>query len=118
MSIQVYGIPNCGTCRKALQWLDANGATYEFINLKEIPPDRETIAGWITTLTAKPLRNTSGISYRNLGEEKQTWTDEQWLDAFAQDAMLLKRPIFVKAGVAVLTGFRAKESDIRAKLQL
>ncbi|TAD94208.1 MAG: arsenate reductase, partial [Oscillatoriales cyanobacterium] len=22
MSIQVYGIPNCGTCKKAFKWLE------------------------------------------------------------------------------------------------
>jgi arsenate reductase len=41
------------------------------------------------------------------GDEKQTWTDEQWIDAFAQDAMLIKRPLIVKDGMAVLVGFRA-----------
>lgn len=116
MSIRVYGIPNCGTCKKALNWLDANGVSYEFINTKEHPPSREAIADWVKSLTAKAMRNTSGQSYRALGSEKQTWTDEQWIDAFAGDAMLLKRPLMVKDGTAVLVGFRAKEAEIREKL--
>lgn len=116
MSLEVYGIPNCGTCKKALQWLQDNGINYEFINTKEKPPTRQQIEAWAKVLTTKAMRNTSGQSYRALGEAKQNWSDSQWIDAFAQDAMLLKRPLFVKNGNAVLVGFRAKESEIRQRL--
>lgn len=118
MTIQVYGIPNCGTCKKAFKWLEDNGVKYEFINTKENLPTHEMIQGWVEALGAKPMRNTSGQSYRSLGEEKQTWTDEQWIEAFAKDAMLLKRPLFVKDGTAALVGFREKEDAIREKLGL
>jgi arsenate reductase len=118
MSIQVYGIPNCGTCKKALQWLDDNQVTYEFINTKETPTTQAMIQAWVETLGNKPLRNTSGQAYRDLGEQRNTWSDQQWIEAFAQNAMLLKRPLFVRDNQAVLTGFRAKEGVIREKLGL
>jgi arsenate reductase len=118
MSIQVYGIPNCGTCKKAFQWLIDKGVSYEFINTKENPPTREAIASWVESLGTKSMRNTSGQSYRSLGEQKEQWTQEEWIDAFAKDPMLLKRPLFVKDGVAVLVGFRAKEETIQEKLAL
>ena len=116
MSIQVYGIPNCGTCKKAFQWLDSNGVDYEFINTKEAAPSREMIDAWVNALGSKPMRNTSGQSYRAIGDEKKEWSDEQWVDAFSKDAMLLKRPLFVKDGTAVLVGFRAKEDVIKEAL--
>ena len=62
MALQVYGIPNCGTCKKALKWLDNNGIDYEFINTKEQPPNREQLTAWVEALTARPMRNTSGMS--------------------------------------------------------
>ncbi len=116
MSIQVYGIPNCGTCKKAFAWLQNNNIEYEFVNTKENPPSKEMVENWVKNLTSKPMRNTSGLSYRALGEEKKTWSDEQWIEAFSQDAMLLKRPLFVKDGNAVLVGFREKEEVIKKKL--
>jgi arsenate reductase len=112
--IQVYGIPTCGTCKKAFQWLAANGIEYEFINTKEQPPSRNMIQAWVKTLGYKPMRNTSGQSYRALGDQKDSWTEEQWIDAFSQDAMLLKRPLFVKDGTAVVVGF--KEDAVRQAL--
>ncbi|NMF82129.1 Spx/MgsR family RNA polymerase-binding regulatory protein [Nodosilinea sp. P-1105] len=116
MALTVYGIPTCGTCKKACQWLDSHGIAYSFVNTKVDPPNRETIADWVNTLGAKPMRNTSGQSYRALGDEKKTWTDDQWIDAFAADAMLLKRPLFVRDGQAVLVGFRASDEDLKAAL--
>jgi arsenate reductase (glutaredoxin) len=106
ISIQVYGIPTCGTCKKALQWLDAQEISYQFINTKEQPPSREEIASWVDSLGFQPMRNTSGQSYRALDEIKDTWEDKEWVSAFSDDVMLLKRPLFVKDGRAIAVGFR------------
>ena len=117
MGLVAYGITNCGTCKKALKWLDENGIEYEFVNTKEQPPSREAIAGWVASLTAKPMRNTSGQAYRAIPTERRNaMTDEEWISAFAENAMLLKRPLFVRDGTAVMTGFRGSEATIREKL--
>ncbi|MGB3300737.1 MAG: Spx/MgsR family RNA polymerase-binding regulatory protein [Phormidesmis sp.] len=116
MSLKVYGIPNCGTCKKAIAWLTEKNIPYEFINTKEQPPAQPMIEAWVNALSVKPMRNTSGLSYRALGEEKKDWSDRQWIEAFAQDAMLLKRPLFEKDDKAVMVGFRAKEEEKLAKL--
>ena len=116
MSIQVYGIPNCGTCKKAFKWLEDSDVTYEFINTKENPPTREMIENWVNSLGFQPMRNTSGQSYRALGNERKDWTSKEWIEAFAKDAMLLKRPLFVKDETAVLVGFRDAPDMMREKL--
>lgn len=116
--LQIYGIPNCGTCKKALKWLDERAIAYEFINTKNQLPTQEQIANWVTALGSKPMRNTSGQSYRALGPERNTWTDEQWIAAFTEDAMLLKRPLFVREGQALKTGFRGSDTEIASQLGL
>ena len=116
MSLKVYGIPTCNTCTKALKWLDARQVDYEFINTKKDAPTAKMIAKWVATLGSKPMRNTSGKSYRAIGEEKKTWSDEQWVEAFSQDAMLLKRPLFVRDGDAVFVGFRGSDEAIAESL--
>ncbi len=114
-SIQVYGIPTCGTCKKALQWLDAQEISYEFINTKEFPPTPEQISNWVEKLGYQPMRNTSGQSYRALDPVKDTWDDTQWISAFSDDVMLLKRPLFVKNGLAIAVGFRNAD-EIKQRL--
>ena len=116
MTLQVYGIPNCGTCKKVLHWLQSRGVEYEFINTKEQPPSQSMIETWVAALGSPPLRNTSGQSYRALGEVKQTWTDAEWIAAFAKDAMLIKRPVFVQADRPILAGF--KDDRLRELLEL
>ena len=106
MALRVYGIPTCSTVKKAKKWLEEQGLDYEWNNTRENAPDAETLAGWVGTLGAKPFKNTSGGSYRALGPEKKEWSDEQWIAAFAEDAMLLKRPVLEKDGVALTTGFK------------
>jgi arsenate reductase (glutaredoxin) len=125
MTLKVYGIPTCNTCKKALKWLQENRIEYEFINTKDHPPDRSQIARWVDALGSKPMRNTSGKSYRaissrnpqGVADDKQTWTDDQWVTAFAQDAMLLKRPLFVREETALLVGF-SDQSEGLEKLRL
>lgn len=116
MALQVYGISNCGTCKKAFKWLEDQGIDYEFIDTKVNPPTPEQITQWVIALGSKPMRNTSGQAYRALADDKQTWTDKQWVDAFAANAMLIKRPLFVKDVKAVLVGFRAKEEVLQKTL--
>jgi arsenate reductase (glutaredoxin) len=118
VKLEIYGIPNCGTCKKALQWCADQAVEYDFINTKEQPPQADTIRVWVKDLGNKPLRNTSGQSYRSLGADRDTWSDEQWVTAFAADAMLLKRPLFVRKGKALMAGFRGKDEEIRDRLGL
>jgi arsenate reductase len=91
---------------------------YDFINTKLHPPSRDTLQGWVQRLGVKPLLNTSGQVYRGLPADKQTWTEVQWIEALAADAMLLKRPLFVRDGEAVMAGFPPQQPDLRARLGL
>lgn len=99
-----------------MAWLADHGVDYVFINTKEESPTPTQLSDWVNQLGAKSMRNTSGKSYRALGEERNRWTEEQWVDAFSKDAMLLKRPLFVKDGTAVLVGFKASDAILQEKL--
>jgi arsenate reductase len=104
--LTVYGIPTCDSCRKARKWLDAQGHAHAWVDLRKTPPDGQTVAGWVAALGAKKLKNTSGGSYRALPADKADWSDAQWTDAYASDPMLLKRPVLVRDGTAITTGFK------------
>ncbi len=114
----IYGIPHCSTCKKATAWLTSLGGAFEFVDLKTAPPDGETLARWVAQLGNRPLRNTSGRSYRALPADKHSWSDAQWVEAFAADAMLLRRPVMVRDGVAVAAGFLGDENVLKQRLGL
>ena len=113
-----YGIPTCNSCKKALKWLDQQGVSYTWVNTRNNPPSRAQIDSWIGSIGSKPMKNTSGGSYRALGEEKKTWSDVEWAQAFSNDSMLLKRPLFARDGRALCTGFRGTDEELKKKLAL
>ena len=116
MSLTLYGIPTCGTVKKARKWLEAREVSYTWVDLREAPPSRDQIDGWVAAFGARPMRNTSGGAYRALGDEKKTWDDARWAAAFAEDPMLLKRPIIERGGVPVQVGFRGSDDEIADRL--
>lgn len=111
--MKVYGIPTCGTVRKAKSWLDNKKIDYVSVDLRQNPPSRAQLQGWVRAVGSRALRNTSGGSYRALGEEKESWSEEQWLDAFAADPMLIKRPVIERDGSLLLVGFSRSESELQ-----
>lgn len=104
--VTLYGIPTCGTVRKARRWLDSAGMAHDWVDIRENPPGLERIQAWIRVLGCRPLRNTSGRAYRALPAARNQWSDKEWARAFAMNPMLLRRPVVEAGGVPVLVGFR------------
>lgn len=114
MSITFYWYPNCGTCRKAKNWLDAHGVSYNAVHIVENPPNRDENEQLYkkSGLELKRFFNTSGQKYRELGlkDKINTLEEGELLDLLASDGMLLKRPI-VTNGEKVTVGFKEEEFE-------
>ncbi len=108
MTLKVYQYPKCGTCRKALKWLDAHGVEYTSIDIVEQPPSKTALSSLVkrSGLPVRKWFNTSGQSYRQGGfkQKLETMSDAQAVAALAADGKLIKRPVLVGDGV-VLVGF-------------
>ena len=110
--------PKCTTCQKARAYLDANGISYEFRDIKLENPTLEELTTWwkASGLPLKKFFNTSGLQYKalNLKDKLPAMTEEEQLALLATDGMLVKRPILVGDGF-VLTGFLQAEWDEKLK---
>lgn len=106
MTITVYGIPTCGTVKKARKWLDERGIEYDWIDFRKTPPLPKQVERWFEVFGVKSMKNTSGGAYRAFGPEKKTWSDKRWLEEFKKDPMLLKRPIIEIDGEPITIGFK------------
>lgn len=109
MSLTIYQYPKCGTCRKALKWLDEKGIEYESIHIVEQPPTQEQLKTLIdkSGLDIKKFFNTSGMKYRELGlkDKLKDMSDDEKIELLASDGMLIKRPIATD-GDKVTVGFK------------
>lgn len=118
MTRTVYGIPTCGTVKKARAWLDARAVPYVWVDLRAAPPSPEKIQAWSAAFGTKAMRNTSGAAYRALGAEKASWGDAEWAAAFARDPMLLKRPLIDGDGAPLSVGWQGSDAELSARLHL
>ena len=116
MTLTVYGIPSCGTVKKARSWLDGARRPHSFVDFRQTPPSAAQVRGWVAKFGSRALRNTSGGSYRARGPEKDAWTEAQWTAAFIADAMLIKRPVVERDGVPVIVGWTLEETEIVERL--
>jgi arsenate reductase len=104
----IYHYAGCGTCKKALKWLEAQGLRPTRVDLVATPPSRAALSD-LWRRSGRPLErffNTSGQSYRD-GDFKARlpgMSEADKLAALAADGKLVKRPI-LDLGEAVLVGF-------------
>ncbi|MEO5716191.1 MAG: arsenate reductase family protein [Luteolibacter sp.] len=105
----VYAYSNCDSCRKAIKWLDENGIDYELKAIRETPPTPDELRAAIKLLSGdlRPLFNSSGADYRQLGikERMSSLTDEDAISLLSQNGNLVKRPFLIGEN-RLLTGFK------------
>jgi arsenate reductase len=109
-SVTVLAYAACGTCKKALRWLDENKIAYAVRPIVEQPPTREELDRWLPAsgLPVRKWLNTSGQSYRALGKAKvDAANDDELVRWLTQDGKLVNRPVVV-LGDRVLVGFDAE----------
>lgn len=110
MTLQIYGIPNCDTVKKARKWLDANGVEYIFHDYKKQGADPEKVAAWIEQAGLDLVLNKRGTTFRKLSDEEKA----QAGDSHGAVALLVQHPSMIKRPIAehsqgILVGFKEDE---------
>ncbi len=111
----VYGIKNCDTVKKALNALDSNNITYDFIDIKKCVPDTHTLQHWCDTVGEEALVNTRGTTWRQLSDADKHHAKQQPIPYIQQMPTLMKRPIIVHDNGDITVGFTAQ---VQQKLQI
>ena len=114
MTIQLYGIPNCDTVKKARKWLDANRMDYAFHDYKKEGADARKLAEWADAAGWEALLNTRGTTFRKLDDADRAGIDcDKAIRLMVAHPSMIKRPVAEHAG-GVLIGF--SEADWSAAL--
>lgn len=96
--ITLYGIPNCGSVKKAKDWLSDRGLAYEEVNWKKRPITRAEMARFVAEKGMDVVLNRRGMTWRKLGLKDLDLSDEQLLDQLLEHQGLMKRPVIDKDG--------------------
>ena len=110
--LKLYGYKQCGTCRKAEEFLQQAGIDYEYIDITENPPAAEELAAIVerASVPLNKLFNTSGVQYRELKIKDQLpeLSDQAILVLLAGNGRLIKRPL-ITDGKRATVGFNAQQ---------
>ena len=110
--ISVYAYKGCDTCRKALKWLTERGIPHEVKAIRETPPTVAELKAALVVFGGdlRPLFNTSGGDYRELGlkDKLPAMTADQTVALLSKNGNLVKRPFVTGKGIS-LAGFKPDE---------
>ena len=107
MSIMLYGLPNCDTCRKARNWLDRHGIGHAFVDYRAQRPEPDTLRDWARQAGGwDKLVNKSSPTWRNLlPQRRNPQSDPEWTLLIREHPALLRRPLVLREGALLGTGF-------------
>lgn len=102
----VYGIPNCDTVKKSLDWLRSNKITFEFHDYKKQGISETKLNEWIKQVDWQILLNKKGTTWKKLDKSIQAGiTSEKAAIALMQEhTSLIKRPV-VETERGIVVGF-------------
>jgi len=101
----VYGIPTCGTVKKARAWLDKNGIEYRFHDLRKEGVTGSQIKRWMKSFGWAALVNKHSKTWRELPpKDREALDEKKALKLMLNSPTLIKRPV-VEHGRARLLAF-------------
>ena len=107
--MKIYTYKNCGSCRKAIKWLDAQGISYDERPIRETPPSECELKLMLDFQDGdlRKLFNTAGGDYRELDMKLKLpkMSQAEALKLLAGRGNLVKRPFALGDSVG-LVGFK------------
>lgn len=111
--MDLYGIPNCGTVKKARAFLEQRGIAYRFHDFRKDGVDAARISGWLKQAGWQKLLKKTGPTWGQLPEAVKAAVRD---DASALALMLdkpnvIKRPVLVDDGKLLAAGFNQTDYE-------
>jgi len=109
MTAQIYGIKNCDTMKKALNWFDENGVDHVFHDYKKEGADSDILRAAMAVHGWENVINRKGMSWRKLPDDvKNSMDEDKAIEQTLANPSLIKRPLLVYKGQYHL-GFKAED---------
>jgi Spx/MgsR family transcriptional regulator len=107
MTITLYGLDKCDTCKKARNWLDRRKVEHRFVDYRAHPIPAVTLKEWAPALGGwERLVNRSGTTWRALPDaRKSPGSAAEWTLLIKEHPALIRRPVAVLEDGSVHQGF-------------
>lgn len=104
--MKVYGIKNCNTVKKALDWLNENHIEYDFHDFKKLGITEAKLDEWISELGWEALVNKRGTTWKQLDPARQIEVNSKSaaIELMREKTSVIKRPL-IETEKGILLGF-------------
>lgn len=98
--MKVYGITNCNTVKKALDWFKNNQVMYEFHDFKKLGISLEKLQEWDSKAGYEKFMNKQGLTWKQLDQpiKDSIRTKDDALQLLQHKTSMVKRPVIEDGG--------------------
>ena len=109
----LYGIPNCNTVKKAIDWLKKNEIAFIFHDYKKKGISEIKLKEWISEIGWERLVNKRGSTFKSLDDTLKLTVDnaDAAVALMMAKTSVIKRPIIENGNKIVAVGFDEKEFE-------
>jgi arsenate reductase len=116
IQVQMHGISNCDSIKKAKKWLNDAAIDFSFRDYKKHPPSVIELQIWSRHVGWETLLNKRGSTWRKLSKDQQDAVSESTACALlAEHPSMIKRPFLTIQGeedtqdTHAFVGFKAEQ---------
>jgi arsenate reductase (glutaredoxin) len=105
--IHIYGIPNCGSVKKALDFLKTREMEFTFHDFKKEGTTASKLKSWSKITGWEILLNKKGTTWRGLSQGQQATASNLSgaIDLMCQNTSVIKRPVVEWTDGSITVGF-------------
>lgn len=109
-TITIYGIPNCNTVKKTLDWFKQKNISIIFHDYKKEGISKAKLTAWCKLTGWQILLNKKSTTWRGLLADEQEKVTNQTaaINLMMNNASLIKRPV-IEIGEEILVAFNETE---------
>lgn len=111
MTLVLYGLKSCDTCKKALKALESAGKEAQFVDIRAGTDLDAKVPVWLESAGAA-LLNKASTTWRNLSEEDKAMAETDPAALLIANPTLIKRPV-IESGSDLFIGWK---KDVQAAL--
>jgi len=109
--MKIYGIPNCNTVKKTLDWFKLHQINYEFHDFKKLGISNNKLEEWTEKLGWEALINKRGTTWKMLNAElqKSIVSKETAFKLMQEKTSVIKRPVIETGMGTVFLGYNEEQ---------
>lgn len=102
--VVIYGIPNCNSVKKAIDWLNNHKVDFVFHNYKKEGVEIQKLKTWIAQLGWETIFNKKGTTWKSIADLHKKLDEKTAIKIMLEHNSIIKRPI-IESGKKLIVGF-------------